>query len=94
VGELTPILDESGTSHTRAAIVTALGILPEPTPEAVDALVRVYRDDSMPNVVRAIAVCGLGALADPRPIPVSALLVRNYNYFVRCLALDEIASYL
>jgi len=49
--------------------------------------------DSMPNVVRAMAVCALGALADPRPVPVSALLVRNYN-FIRCLALDEIASYL
>ncbi|MFI5403468.1 MAG: HEAT repeat domain-containing protein, partial [Planctomycetota bacterium] len=94
VAELMAILEEAGTLHAKAAIVTALGILPEPTPEAVDALIKVYKDDSMPNVVRAMAVCALGALADPRPVPVSALLVRNYNYFIRCLALDEIASYL
>jgi HEAT repeat protein len=94
VAELTPTLKDAGTLHTKAAIVAALGILPEPTHEAVAALIRVYKDDSMPNSVRAIAVCGLGSIADPRPIPVSAMLVRNYNYFIRCHALDEIASYL
>ncbi len=94
VPELLTILEDAGSMHAKAAIVTALGILPEPTPEAVDALIKVYRDDSMPNGVRAMAVCALGALADPRPVPISALLVGNYNYFIRCLALDEIASYL
>lgn len=94
VPELMAILKDAGTLHAKAAIVVALGVLPEPTPAAVDALVSVYKDDSMPNTVRALAICALGALAEPRPVPVSALLVRNYNYFVRCLALDEIASYL
>lgn len=94
VRELMAILKDAGTLHAKAAIVVALGVLPEPTPAAVDALVSVYEDDSMPNTVRALAICALGALAEPRPVPVSALLVRNYNYFVRCLALDEIASYL
>jgi HEAT repeat protein len=94
VGELMAILRDAGTLHAKAAVVVALGVLPEPTAAAVDALESVYRDDSTPNPVRALAVCALGALAEPRPVPVSALLVRNYNYFVRCLALDEIASYL
>lgn len=94
VPELMAILEDAGTLHAKAAIVTALGVLPEPTPEAVDALIKVYKDDSMPNTVRAMAICALGALADPRPVPISAQLVRNYNYFIRCLALDEIASYL
>lgn len=94
VPELMAILKDAGTLHAKAAVVVALGLLPEPTPAAVDALASVYRDDSMPNTVRALAICALGALAEPRPVPVSALLVRNYNYFVRCLALDEIASYL
>ncbi len=94
VPELMAILAEAGTMHAKAAVVTALAVLPEPSPEAVDALVRIYRDDSMPNTVRSMAIVALGALADPRPVPVSARLVRNYNYFIRCLALDEIASYL
>ncbi|MCK6458866.1 MAG: hypothetical protein L6Q95_03115, partial [Planctomycetes bacterium] len=94
VRDLMAILKDAGTLHAKAAVVVALGVLPEPTPAAVDALVSVYKDDSMPNTVRALAICALGALAEPRPVPVSALLVRNYNYFVRCLALDEIASYL
>jgi len=94
VDELMSILKDAGTLHAKAAVVIALGVLPEPTPAAVDALVKIYRDDSMPNTVRALAICALGALADPRPVPVSALLVRNYNYFIRCLALDEIATYL
>jgi HEAT repeat protein len=94
VGELMDILKDAGTLHAKAAVVIALGVLPEPTPAAVDALVKIYKDDSMPNTVRALAICALGALADPRPVPVSALLVRNYNYFIRCQALDEIATYL
>ncbi len=94
VPELMAILEEAGTMHAKAAVVTALAVLPEPSTEAVDALVKVYRDDSIPNNVRSMAIVALGALADPRPVPVSALLVRNYNYFIRNLALDEIASYL
>jgi len=94
VPELVAILRDSGTMHTKAAVVTALGILPEPSRDAVDALVAAYRDDSMPNPVRAMAIIALGALGDPRPVPLSALLVRNYNYFIRCAALDEIASLL
>ena len=94
VEELMAILKDAGTLHAKAAVVIALGVLPEPTPQAVDALVGIYKDDSMPNTVRSMAISALGALADPRPVPVSALLVRNYDYFVRCRALEEIASYL
>jgi len=94
VPELMAILETAGTMHAKAAVVTALAVLPEPSNEAVDALVKIYRDDSMPNTVRSMAIVALGALADPRPVPLSALLVRNYNYFIRSLALDEIASYL
>lgn len=94
VEELMAILKDAGTLHAKAAVVIALGVLPEPTPKAVDALVSIYKDDSMPNTVRSMAISALGALADPRPVPVSALLVRNYDYFVRCRALEEIASYL
>ncbi|MHC4548013.1 MAG: HEAT repeat domain-containing protein [Planctomycetota bacterium] len=94
VPELVEILRDAGTMYTKAAVVTALGILPEPSREAVDALVRAYRDDSMPNSVRAMAIIALGALGDPRPVPLSAQLTRNYNYFIRCVGLDEIASLL
>jgi HEAT repeat protein len=94
VPELLAILKETGTLQAKAAIVTALGVLPEPQADAVDGLIAVYKDDSMPNPVRAMAISALGALADPRPIPVSALLSRNYNYLIRCLALDEVGSYL
>jgi HEAT repeat protein len=94
VEELVAILKDAGSLHTKAAVVTALALVPEPTKEVVDALEKVYRDDRMPNPVRGMAITALGALVDPRPIPVSALLSRNYNYLIRCLALDEVASYL
>jgi HEAT repeat protein len=94
VPELISILRDSGTLHGKAAAVAAFAVLPEASPEAVDALVAVYREDGIPNPVRAMAISALGALADPRPIPVSALLSRNYNYYIRCLALDEIVTYL
>ena len=48
--------------------------------------------DPLGNAVRAVAVAALGSLIDPRPVPVSAQLVRGYNYFIRCYALDEIAT--
>jgi HEAT repeat protein len=94
VPELLAILKDAGTLQSKAAVVAALGVLPEPQPDAVDGLISVYKDDSMPNDVRGMAISALGALADPRSIPVSALLSRNYNYLIRCLALDEVGSYL
>jgi len=94
VPELVDVLKRAGTMHAKAAIVTALGVLPEPSREAVDALRDVYRDDSMPDNVRAMAIIALGALGDPRPVPLSAQLTRHYNYFIRCVTLDEIASFL
>ena len=36
----------------------------------------------------------IGALGDPRVVPLSARLVGRYNYFIRCLALDQIAAFL
>jgi len=92
--ELLRILHDAGSLQAKAAVVTALGVLPEPSREAVDGLIAAYRDDTLPNPVRAMAISALGVLADPHPVSVSALLVRNYNYFIRCHALDEIASYL
>ena len=94
VRELVELMKEAGTVYTKAAAVTALGLMPEPTERAVDALVYAYRRDSFPDTVRAMAVIALGALADPRPVPLSAMLTRRYNYFIRCNALDEIARYL
>ncbi len=94
VPELIDVLENSGTMHARAAAVTALGLLPEPTAAAVDALVAAFRRDSNDESVRTMAIIALGALGDPRAVPLSALLSSNYNYFIRCLALDEIASYL
>ena len=42
----------------------------------------------------AMAIVALGARVDPRVVPMSAKLVCNYNYFIPCLSLDEIASLL
>lgn len=92
--ELVTMMEEAGTAHTKAAAVMALGLLPEPNEEAVRALEKAYRNDSFPDAVREMAVIALGALVDPSPIPLSAELTRRYNYYIRCLALDEIASYL
>ncbi len=92
--ELVAMLREEGTAYTRAACVSGLGLLADPPAEVVDALVDAYRRDSNPDTLRAMAVIALGALADPRPVPLSAALTSHYNYFVRCLALDEIARYL
>jgi HEAT repeat protein len=94
VPELVEILKRSGTMHQKAAVVLALSLLPEPSRAAFDALKAAYLDDSLQNEVRAMAVAALGAMGDPRPVPLSALLTRHYNYFIRCLALDEIASFL
>jgi HEAT repeat protein len=94
VRELVELLKETGNIYTKAAVVSALGMLPEPTWEAVDALIYAYRQDSFPDSVRAMAIIALGALGDPRAIPLSATLVSNYNYFIRSFALDEIASFL
>ncbi|MGQ0614135.1 MAG: HEAT repeat domain-containing protein [Planctomycetaceae bacterium] len=94
VPELIDVLENSGTMHARAAAVTALGLLPEPSAAAVDALVEAYRRDANNEAVRAMAVIALGALGDPRAVPLSALLSSNYNYFIQCLALIEIGSYL
>jgi HEAT repeat protein len=92
--ELVTLMKEAGTAHTKAAAVMALGLLPEPNEEAVRALEEAYRNDSFPDAVREMAIIALGALADARPIPFSAELTRRYNYYIRCLALDEIATYL
>jgi len=92
--ELIEILEESGTTHGRAAAVGALALFPEPTQGVVDALVATYRDDSVADAVRAMAIAALGVLGDAREVAFSASLTRGYNYFVRCLALDELASLL
>jgi HEAT repeat protein len=94
VGALVGILRNERTSRGKAAAVAALGVLRSPSAEAIDALVRVYRDPDAPDGVRAMAICALGTLADERPVPVAALLVRGYDYYIACLALDEIATYL
>jgi HEAT repeat protein len=94
VPHLVRLLRDAGSQHSKAAVVTALGLLPEPSRAAVDALIEVYKDDSAPDGVRAMAIIALGALGDPRPVPLSALLTRCYNYFIRSVTLDEIASFL
>ena len=94
VPELVDVLKNAGTMHQKAAVVTALTLLHEPSRAAFKALKEAYEDDSLPNTVRAMAVVGLGAMGDPREVPLSAQLMRNFNYFIRCIALDEIASFL
>jgi len=91
VPELLETLKETGTQYTKAAVVMALGLLPQPTEELVSGLIDAYRDDSNPNYVRALAIIGLGSLGDPRVIPLSATLTRNYNYHIRSVAIDEVA---
>ena len=73
------------------AVAAALGLLPEPPRTVIDALDRAWRDDSNRDGVRAAAVIALGAIGDLRTLPLSARLIRHYNYFIRCAALDEIA---
>ncbi len=87
-------LKESGNAHEKAAIADALRLLRNPKTEIVDALIEAYERDSNSNHVRSYAIAALGALADPRDIPYSAELVRDYNYFIKCWALDLIASLL
>ncbi|MDH3590321.1 MAG: HEAT repeat domain-containing protein, partial [Planctomycetota bacterium] len=91
---LVDVLKDAGSMHSKAAVVTALGLLPEPSRDAVDALVDAYKDDSNQDTVRAMAIIALGAMADPRPVALSALLTRDYNYFIRSYALDWIAALL
>jgi len=71
-----------------------LGSFSNPPTETVDALIAAYRNDSNPDTLPAMAIIALGALVDPRSVPLSATLTTQYNYFVRCLALDEIARLL
>jgi HEAT repeat protein len=94
VPELMRVLKETGNNATRGAIVSAFTDLHRPSDTIIDALVEIYRDDSIHNEVRARAIAGLGVLIDPRPIPVSAQLIRLYNYFIRSHALDEVATWM
>ena len=89
--ELMEILRESGSTAEAKAVAAALGLLPEPPRTVIDALDRAWRDDSNRDGVRAAAVIALGAIGDLRTLPLSARLIRHYNYFIRCAALDEIA---
>ncbi len=91
---LVDVLKNAGTMHTKAAIVTALGILPDPSMKAIEALIDVYRDDSQNDQVRAMAIIALGAMVDPRPVPLSVMLTRDYNYFIRSHAIDWLAALL
>ena len=92
--DLEPILRKSGSVSLRAAAVMALGLVPEPSQEVVDLLHRQYALDSTPTPVRAMAIVGLGAIADSNRVPWSVSLVWNYNYLIRCHALDLIATLL
>lgn len=92
--ELTEILLKSGSAAEANAAAAALGLLPEPPRPVIDALDRAWRQDSNRDGVRAAAVVALGAIGDLRTLPLSARLIRHYNYFIRCLALDEIATLL
>jgi len=92
--ELVDLLRNGNSVTDAAGAVAALGLIPELPDEAIRALIAVYRSDRMPGETRAAAIVALGAIADDRPVPFSALLASGYNYFIRCLALDEIATYL
>ncbi|MDH3592461.1 MAG: HEAT repeat domain-containing protein, partial [Planctomycetota bacterium] len=92
--ELIEVLKKGGSRRAKSAIVTALGVLPDADEKTVTALVDVYKTDAMPDNVRAMAIVALGAIGDPRRVPFSAQLMRNYNYFIRSIILDEIASLL
>jgi HEAT repeat protein len=94
VPELVEILKESGTLHERAAAAMALGLLPRPPEKAVDALKEIWRDETNNGQLRAAAIIALGAIGDVRTLPLSTRLIRHYNYFIRCAALDEIATLL
>jgi HEAT repeat protein len=94
VPKLVEIIEEEGSLHAKAGAVEALRLLKRPDRKAVKALVAAYRRDSNPDSVRAMAIVAIGALGDPRTVPLSARLVRHYNYFIRCLALDQIAAFL
>ena len=94
IDDLGPILEDTGSAVTSGAIIMALGLVPRATPELVETLKKQYERDRNPDSVRAMAVIGLGALGDPRAIPFSVRLVRDYNYLIRCCALDLIASLL
>jgi len=92
--DLIELLEKTGTNFTRAAVVSALGMLQDPSKKTVDALIEAAFTDKYEDSVRSRAISALGAIADPREIPFSAILSRGYNYLVRCHALDEIATWL
>ena len=92
--DLIDLLENTGTNFTRAAVVSALGMLQDPSRKTVDALIEAGFTDKYDDSVRSRAISALGAIADPREIPFSAILSRGYNYLVRCHALDEIATWL
>jgi len=94
MGELQPILEESGNATTRGAIMMAIGMIPSPEMKIVKVLKEQYERDGNPDVVRALAVVGLGAIGDPDGVPMSVRFVRGYNYLIRCAAIDLIASIL
>jgi HEAT repeat protein len=93
-GELVEMIRSGNSVADAAGAVAALGLIPDPPDEAIEALIETYRADRIPGETRAAAIAALGAIADDLAVPFSARLVANYNYFIRCLALDEIATYL